>query len=192
MKKIILIVLLTTLLLIIGEVYSVFCCEDPETGQKKCYSTGQCCDDLWVPVCFWFDVWVEPTSRMFTVGESTTVNLYIHNVCPYPDNYDVTYDIIVGNPNLIKVDLTGFECVEDVGPKEIRVIYPRITILEKSATGSILFNATSEGNNTVYNNATLTVLQGDLPVSLPEFDYMGLFVIIFLIGILYFIYKKNL
>jgi len=192
MKKIILIVLLTTLLLIIGEVYSVFCCEDPETGQKKCYSTGQCCDDLWFPVCFWFDVWVEPKSRMFTVGESTTVNLYIHNVCPYPDNYDVTYEITAGNPNLIKVDLTGFEYVEDVGPKEIRVIYPRITILEKSATGSILFNATSEGNNTVYNNATLTVLQGDLPVSLPEFDYMGLFVIIFLIGILYFIYKKNL
>jgi hypothetical protein len=130
-------------------------------------------------------MWVEPRSAMFTVGKKTFVNLYIHNLCPYPDNFNLTY--INGNPNLIKVDITGFEHINDFNPKEIRVVYPSITLLEAHAIGTITFNATSEGNNTIQRNANLTVLSSDFPMSLPEFNSLSILGIIFLIGIVYFV-----
>jgi len=126
---------------------------------------------------------------MFTVGRKTNVNLYIHNLGLYPDNYNLTYNITSGNSALIKVDIAGFDYVKDVGPKEIRVVYPAITILESGATGNIFFNATSEGDNRKQNNATLTILPSDFPLSLPEFDFFSLFVIVVLSGIIY-VYNK--
>ena len=190
MKKIILLTLITILLLNIGEVQSAFCCKEEETSQKKCYSEGQCCDGIWYPACFWFDIWVEPRSMMFTVGKRTTVNLYIRNLCPYPDNYNLSYNITAPNSELIKVDLTGFEYVKDVGSEEIRVVYPRIIILEASASGDIIFNVTSEGNSTIQKNATLTVLPSDSPQSLPEFGFSGMVVMIILAVVVSSIFKK--
>ena len=190
MKKIILLILISIFLLNIGLVEAAFCCIDPETGQEKCFSEGQCCFDVWYPGCFWFDMWVEPSSTMFTVGKKTNVNLYIHDVCPYPDNYDLSYNIISPNPNLIKVDITGFEYIKDVNPNEIRVVYPGITILEASATGKILFNATSEGNSTIQNNATLTIYQSEFPMSLPEFEFSGIVLIVALTMVIFYLFKK--
>ena len=170
------------------------CCQEHPGGAEKCFTQGLCCgygdEQFWDPVsCFKFDMWVEPRSTMFTVGRKTNVNLYIHNLGIYPDNYNLTYNITSGNSALIKVDIAGFDYVKDVGPKEIRVVYPAITILESGATGNIFFNATSEGDNRKQNNATLTILPSDFPLSLPEFDFFSLFVIVVLSGIIY-VYNK--
>jgi len=191
MKKIILFVLMLTILLNIEKVNASFCCEDPQTGQEKCFSGGQCCNESWYFSCFHFDMWVEPTRGIFTVGKQTNVNLYIHNLCPYPDNYNLTFNITSGNPALIKVDIMGFDYIQDVGPGEIRMVYPSITMLESSATGQVFFNATSEGNSTVQKNATLTVLPSESPVSLPEFDIIGLVFIVLLVGIIYFLNRSE-
>jgi len=91
---------------------------------------------------------------------------------------------------LIKVDITGFEYIKDVNPNEIRVVYPGITILEASATGKILFNATSEGNSTIQNNATLTIYQSEFPMSLPEFEFSGIVLIVALTMVIFYLFKK--
>lgn len=176
-----------------GVVKAAFCCKDPDTGQDKCFSDGQCCDGTYDPfTCFKFEMWVEPKNAILTVGKRTNVNLYIHSLCPYPDNYNLTYNITSPNPALIQVDLNGFDYIKDVGRREIRVVYPSITILASGVTGTkIFFNATSEGNNTVQRNATLTLISSDLPLSLPEFDSLALLVIVFLVGIIYFVIRAK-
>jgi len=172
------------------------CCQEYPGGEKKCFTEGYCCyvgeeREFWNPIsCFDFMVWVEPTRSMFTVGSKTRINLYIKNL-GYADNYYVTHNITSDNPHLIQVDMTGVSPVNDVAYEETRIVYPRITVLESHTTGVVFFNVTSETNMNVSRNATLTILEGgDLPLSLPEFDFFGLIAIIFLASYLYFRKRK--
>jgi len=172
------------------------CCQEYPGGEKKCFTEGICCyigdpREFWNPVsCFDFMVWVEPTRSMFTVGKKTAVNLYIHNL-GYTDNYHITRNVTSDNPHLIQVDLTGVTPVYGIAFDETRIVYPRITVLESHTTGQVLFNVTSESNPGVFRNATLTVIESELTMSLPEFEIFGLFVIILLAGAIFYLYKKT-
>jgi len=172
------------------------CCQEYPGGEKKCFTEGICCyegietKEFWNPEsCQHFKVWVEPERGMFTVGSKNRINLYIKNL-GYADNYYVTYNVSAENPFLIQVDMTGASPVYGVAFEETRIVYPRITVLESHTSGEVFFNVTSEGSGmNISRNATLTIIESDLPLSLPEFDFFGLIGIIFLASFLY--YKKR-
>jgi hypothetical protein len=174
------------------------CCADPVTHQKKCYTSGICClqgmgNEYWdLDSCYNFKVWVEPASMMFTVGQQTPINLYIQNLAAYPDNFDINYLITNGSAALIQVDISGSTPVLNVNPMETKkVISPRITVLEQHATGTVLFNVSSQGDREIYKNATLRILQSDLPISLPEFDNLSLITMFILACIIYIVTLKK-
>ena len=170
------------------------CCQEYPGGEKKCFTEGMCCyigdpREFWDWACFNFRVWIEPTRGMFTVGSKNRINLYIKNL-GYADNYYVTYNVSAENPFLIQVDMTGASPVYGVAFQETRIVYPGITVLESHTSGEVFFNVTSEGSGmNISRNATLTIIESDLPLSLPEFDFFGLIGIIFLASFLY--YKKR-
>ncbi len=170
------------------------CCQEYAGGEEKCFTSGVCClegvEQYWdEESCFDFKFWVEPTSNMFTVGRETRINLYIENIGAFTDNYIITYNI-TPNPSLIQVDMSGVSTVNNVARGEIRVVYPMITVLATTATGNIFFNATSQGDQNIYRNATLTILPSDLPVSLPEFGFFGMVVMIILAVVVSLLFKK--
>jgi hypothetical protein len=144
-------------------------------------------NEYWADSCYNFKTWVEPGSMMFTVGQETPINLYIQNLAAYPDNFDITYKILPpANPNLIQVDISGITPVLNVNQMGgIVIIKPRITVLEQHATGTVLFNVTSQGDRDMYKNATLRILQSDLPISLPEFNNLGLITMFILVCTIY-------
>jgi len=175
--------------------YSPCCCQEYPGGEEKCFTQGFCCgsgyEQFWDPVsCFKFDFWVEPKSSMFTVGKKTSIILYIRNTGAYADNYNITYNITKGNPSLIQVDMSGVSPVENVDKGEIRKVYPTITVLATIVSGEIFFNATSLTDLNITRNATLTILPSDFPVSLPEFNFLGLICIMIFTTII--LMKKSL
>jgi hypothetical protein len=174
------------------------CCADPITHQKKCYTIGFCClegmgNEYWGNSCYNFKVWIEPSSMMFTVGQQTPINLYIQNLAAYPDNFDINYKVLPpANPFLIQVDISGSTPVLNVNPLETKkVTSPRITVMEIHANGNVLFNVTSQGDKKIYRNATLIVLQSDLPISLPEFNNFGLITMFILVCLIYIVKIKK-
>ena len=175
------------------------CCRDSNSGEKRCWNSGFCCkkdtpEEYWDQVgCYDFRVWVEPKSMIFTVGKKTRVNLYIENTAElgYPDSYDIDYIINSDNPALIHVDMSNILYPIELDSGEIKTLYPMITVLSKGGTGNVIFNVTSEGNSEVYRNASLNILQGNLPISLPEFSILNLFVIIVLAGVIFFYNSKH-
>jgi len=201
MKKIIFaIILFSTFIITIDSVLSACspltpcCCQEYPGGEEKCFTSGICCleglDQFWDPIsCFKFDFWVEPEHGIFKVGSETRINLYIKNTGAFADNYGINYNV-TDNPNLIKVNMAGASPVNDVVKGEIRVVYPRIIVLATTASGKVFFNATSLTDQNVTRNATLTVLPSDLPVSLPEFGFIQIFMIIILVAIV-FLNAKN-
>lgn len=196
-------ILLITFILTIGSVLSACtpanpcCCQEYRGGEYKCFASGVCClegvEQYWDPVsCFDFKFWVEPERSMFTVGSETRINLYIKNTGAFADNYNITHNITEGNPSLIIVDMFGVSPVNGVARGEIRVVYPRIILSEAHAWGKVFFNATSQGDQNIYRNATLTILpSSDLPVSLPEFGFQGMVLMMILSVVVYLIIKKQ-
>lgn len=173
------------------------CCQEFPYGEKKCFTEGTCCyiegyGEFWnQESCFNFKVWVEPVRGMFTVGSKTRINLYIKNL-GYTDNYYITYNITATNPYLIQVDMSGVTPVYGIAFDETRIVYPGVTVLESHTTGEVFFNVTSEGSGmNIYRNATLTIIESDLPLSLPEFDFFGLIGIIFLASAVFYLFTRN-
>jgi len=145
--------------------------------------------EFWDPEsCFKFNFWVEPKVSMFTVGIETPINLYIQNIGAYADDYVITANS--SNPFLFRVDMSGASSVSNVDIGVIRRVYPTITVMATGVSGWVFFNATSQGNKNITRNATLTILESNLPMSLPEFNFLGIVVIIILAGIVYSFFKK--
>lgn len=194
MKKIIYfsIVFFLSYLSLIGLGFSDCTPSNPCCCADKCYTSGVCCridqpDEYWAESCYRFKVWVEPESASFVVGHKTPINLYIENTGDYTDNYRITYNI--SNPNLALVDITGISEVKNVGPDEIRKINPRITVLSSLLQGNVYFNVTSDSG--FINYARLDIRESELPLSLPEFGFFGLIIMIIMAGIVYFLIKKK-
>ncbi len=200
MKKIIFsIILFLTFILTIDLVLSdctpltPCCCQEYPGGEFKCFTSGVCClegeEEYWdEESCFDFNFWVEPTASMFTVGRKTRINLYIHNTGAFTDNYIITSNTT--NPVLIQVDMFGVSPVNDVARGQIVQVFPRIIVLATTASGDVFFNATSQGDENIYRNATLTVLSSDLPVSLPEFGVLVMIMMINLAVVIFLLLKK--
>lgn len=171
-----------TSLIFIAPALSTFCCQTSSGSDVfQCYSSGYCCRigveengvlvEYWYSTgCFDFETWVEPNRMMFTVGRSTPINLYVHNLENYTDKYNISYNITSTNPELISVDLRGVTPTDSVGPGEIEKLYPRIIVLARYASGTIFFNVTSWGSNQMQRNASLIIQTSDVPISLKEFD----------------------
>jgi hypothetical protein len=184
-------------ILSMSSVLSAFCCNETPGQSRKCWTYGVCCkkgtpDEYWHPAgCFGLKVWVEPESRAFTVGKKTSINLYLKNEGTYPDNYEVDYAITEGNPALIQVDLSGASSAENMDPEEVRVLYPRITVISAQASGEVLFNVTSEADPNLYRIATFRVLESGMPKSLEEFDTVTFFLMSVLFVVIYFLKVKR-
>lgn len=149
------------------------CCKAPECSPEDCHR---------------FKFWVEPKSSMFTVGRETSINLYVQNIGFYGDDYVITANS--SNPPLFQVDMSGASSVNDVNVGEIRRVYPTITVMATGVAGQIFFNATSQGNQNITRNATLSIIESELPMSLPEFNFLGMVMIIILTGIIYYFFKQ--
>ena len=140
--------------------------------------------------CFNFNMWVEPKNTMLTVGKKTWINLYIQNTgkSGYSDEYNITYK--VDNPALIWVDMSTIMDTK-TAEGQIKKFWVGITILSRTASGEITFNATSVNDPRIYRIATLTIYQSEFPISLPEFDLLHMFEIFILAGIIYSFFKSN-
>jgi uncharacterized membrane protein len=125
---------------------------------------------------------------MFTVGRETSINLYIQNIGGNDDDYVITANS--SNPLLFQVDMSSASFVDDIKAGEIRRVYPTITVMATGVAGQIFFNTTSQGNENITRNATLTIIESELPMSLPEFNFLGMIVLIILTGIIYYFFKK--
>jgi len=189
MKKILFIPLM--FLLIISSANAAFCCRDSSTGQYKCWETGQCCFigtrfEYWTsgecePVECNFKVWVEGPN-LFTIGQKTKINLYIENMGPFPDSYTIDYD---AESPVVDVELLETD-VNNVTVDEIRTINPSILLLESHPEpNNVNFTIRSKFCPDEEKSAILYIESG-LPISLPEFNFIGLLFIISLAGLIFY------
>jgi len=168
------------------------CCQTASgSGQYRCYNSGICCrigtaQEYWDPVsCYRFTAWLEPHRAAFVVGQKTPINLYIENTGVYTDSYDITYT--VSDATLVLVDITGISSVKNVVPEEVRLVNPMITVIRKDH-GTVDFIINSD-SGLPPQSVTLTILESELPMSLPEFGLYGMSGMIILAGIIYFLIK---
>lgn len=175
-----------------AESVGTFCCQlSPSTPQKKCWTSGICClqgttGEYWdLTGCRDFTVWVQPNRIMFPIGTRNFVILYVENKGGYTDNYTVNYEKKPNDPNII-VDLTGVTPTDNVASGEIIRLYPGITVLTTITDGYVTFMVNSNNEPTMQRNATLNIMESDFPLSLPEFDLLGLIEILILVGLVYF------
>jgi len=177
-------------------VFPVFCC-GPPSGQRRCYSTGECClektdDEYYDPIsCRNFNVWVKPERMMFTLAAKIPINLYVENKGTYTDSYIVSYEKNPDTPNII-VDLTGVTPTGSVAPREIKKLYPRIAVLSSITDGNVTFMVNSTQDPTLQKIASLHIIESDYPVNLHEFNLLGLMEILFLAGFVYLLFAKRI
>ena len=184
MKRIIIVILFS--LLLINITYASYCCQDPDTYQDKCYSDddGECCGGIWYSSCYDFEIEVSGTN-IFTIGQKTPVTIYIENTGAYSDT--LTISALSSNPSIILVDMTGADIVT-VHPGQTKKVYPRITVLAPNP-GSVTFTADSPQAGSKF--AVLTILESDSYYSLPEFSNWWFASLILLVGIIYFISRQR-
>jgi len=191
MRKIIIIAFVT--LLMINCVNSdVFCCEDPDTDQDKCWITGDCCGDEWYSSCYNFEIDVVGTS-IFRVGQKTPVVLYIKNTGYYSDSYIITNppEIESETPHLIQIDMTDATQVTDVPGGQTKRVYPKITIFSSNVVGYINFTATSP--NVGSKSRKLYISGSDNYLSLPEFSSISFMELMIMSWIVYyFLIRKEI
>ncbi len=175
----------------------VICCQTALGEQKRCWGTGVCCNkgtelEYWSPnSCYNFTMWTS-VSQVFRVGQKTHIALYLQNTGGYVDSYDIDYELLdCENPSLVILDTSGISPITNVYPNEKRVVYPRITILATNVYGVINFTGISQGDNTIQRSATLTILQSDYPVSLPEFENQLILLILISSSIVIIFHSKN-
>ncbi len=151
---------------------------DPDSSCSNYqYCNNVCrCRDL-------FNVWVEPNQMLFTIARETPVNLYIKNTGEDDETYSI--EAKPSNPAVIEVDISSSIVSVDEGTTEL--VRPLVTVLATTTSGEIVFNITAPGHPGKYRTATLSILEG-LPISLFEFNILGLIIIIILAGIVYFIF----
>jgi hypothetical protein len=129
---------------------------------------------------------------MFTIGRNTPINLYIKNIGEYNDMYNVSYWLENINPALISIDLSAVTPTDETGSDQTNKLVPIITVLSTSVSGNVHFNITSWGNPKIQRNASLSVAQSNLPISLEEFSFPTFLIFIILIGFLYYFFITKL
>ena len=192
MRRIFLFIILF-LMITTSSVYSAFCCKDPSTGQDKCYATGdgECCGGYWYLSCYNVEINVA-SSGIFRVGQKTQVIVYIKNTGYYTDSYTLSYSINSPFSSQILVDMTGATQISNLTPGEIKRVYPRITILSSLVTGTITFTVQSQSKPSLQRSATLTILESDAYLSLPEFSTIFLIQLTLFVGVVYcFLTRKQ-
>ena len=192
MKKLILITFLFSLL-ILNNANAGFCCNDLNTGQKKCWNNGECCGTpgYWYESCYNFEIEVKGTN-VFRVGQKTPIVLNIKNTGLWSDSYTITDppEIDSENPNLILVDMAGQTEIINVSYGQTKLVYPKITVLTNTITGIITFTGTSV--NAGSKSADFNILDSDNYLSLPEFSSIIFIELIILSGaVYYFLIKKS-
>jgi len=185
MRRIIFIIFFLIVFLSFSKVQA-FCCKDLATDQSKCYTMGECCNGYWYPSCYRFKVWLEPKRAAFVTGQKTPINLYIKNTGVYTDNYRISYTI---NPSSLALVEISDSFVNSVGAGEVRLIQPMITVRAATSTGYVDFNVTSVKAGEIIE--TLTILESELPLSLPEFGFFDMICLIIFSGIIYFLLKQE-
>lgn len=171
------------------------CCQTyPESGQKRCYNSGVCCDvgspdEFWDPeTCYNFNLTVS-RPKVFRVGQETPITLYLKNTGAYTDNYYLSNTTSSPNPQLIILEFSVDE-VSDVAPGETRLLNPKITCLSATATGDINFTARSESYPLRERSALFSIIECGLPLSLPEFNDILILAIILSSTLIYYFKKK--
>jgi len=142
-----------------------YCCKC--TNETKCN-----CD---------FKIWIE-NPRLFTIGNKIPVKLFIQNLCNPIDTYNIAIE--KENSPILNVELDDNQ-IKDIIPREIRVTYPRILVLESHYAGDINFTVTSTSCN-ITKKVTLTLTDSGLPLNLPEFNFVSLLIIISLAGLIFY------
>jgi hypothetical protein len=149
-------------------------------------------DEYWDETgCRDFKVWVEPKRIMLTLGTKTSVILYVKNTGTYTDSYHVDYEINPLGSTTIYIDLTAIPDEFTVGPGATQTLYPMITVLTTTDQWDVTFNVTSLGDPNMYRTASLTIMQSDYPLSLPEFGIFGLMEILILVATIYSINRMR-
>ena len=170
------------------------CCQTyADSGQKRCYDSGICCDisttnEFWNEIsCYNFLVSIS-SPGIFRVGQKTPVSVVITNNGAYTDSYTITYQVSSLNPSLILVDTIGATSLNGIAKLESVSAQPKVTILSTLASGNILVNVTSVVDARFSKIATIQIIEGDLPLSLPEFNSLAILLLLGIAGVVY--YKK--
>jgi len=191
-------VLFFSFFMLVNPIFSACTRSNPCCCENKCWVSGVCCkkgtpNEHWDSIgCYDFETWVEPNKMMFTIGRRTPINLYVKNTAEYDDIYNVSYWLENINPALISIDLSTVTPTDEIGMDQTDKLVPIVTVLSMSASGSIHFNITSWGNPNIQRNATLSVAQSNLPLSLEEFSFPMFLIFIILIGFLYYLFMAKL
>ncbi len=190
MKKILVLALLSILLVNLSFVVaqspscspsSPCCCKAPNTDQRRCYSDGVCCaigtsNEYWtLGSCYAFTLTVSGPST-FEVGKKTDIIVTIRNGGSYPDSYDLKYTLISDNPNLILVETNNAYSMS-VGIGQVNAVFPKVTLLSSNANGILMVNATPASDATKWKTANITIIEGYLPFSLPEFSNISIIIL---------------
>ncbi len=170
------------------------CCQTyQESGQRRCFNSGLCCDigttnEFWNPTsCYNFTIDVS-YSGFFRIGQKSPISVIITNLGAYTDSYSLTYQIDSINPQFILLETNGATQLNGVARLETAAVKPKVTILSTLASGNILVNITSMTDPRISKLVSILIIGGDLPYSLPEFNFLALIIILGAAGMIY--YKK--
>lgn len=165
------------------------CCKTPDTDQRRCYTEGVCCaigtqNEYWtIGSCYTFSLQVSGPSS-YIVGKKTDIVVMINNLGAYADNYDIAYTLFTDNPSLMSLDTTD-AITMSVSQNQIKGVFPKLTVFSVNANGMLMVNATSNGDPTQWRAANITITEGSLPLSLPEFSDFMIIILILLSGFAY-------
>lgn len=132
-----------------------------------------------------FRFWVEGPSS-FDVGEKIPITLYVQNLIGETTDYTIESKINSEKYHLIQVELDEPYIIEDVDKKEIRTGTASIIIFASDVEGTIRFTATSSVTGGS-NWDDITIGGSEMTISLPEFNFIGILILISLSSLIYFI-----
>jgi hypothetical protein len=127
-----------------------------------------------------FKIWAEGPST-FTIGKEEMVNVYIFNNGTKNDSYAIDFTkegIYQGGyvNHLIDVAMPSDQ-INFLGPNKTRDTFAVVTLLGPINSGYIQFNASSISDPSVKSSTNQVKLSTGYPVSLPEFGFIGVFVV---------------
>ena len=168
------------------------CCYTTQGGaQRRCYSTGVCCaigtpDEYWSSGSCYSATIIATGPGIYAIGQKTPITILITNNGAYADTYNLSYTIESSNPNLIILDITGATTLT-VGAGQTGNVVPTVTVLSTGVSGKIIVNVTSVSDPTQWRTANVTIIEGYLPFSLPEFSSVWIILIIVLSGFAFYL-----
>lgn len=119
----------------------------------------------------------------FTIGKTETVNIYVRNTDDL-DSYIIYYtkkaqDASLNEvSHLVDVKFTS-DKISSVETNESRSTFALVTLQAPIQSGNITFTVESESQPTLTKEASIAIITG-YPINLPEFEWIGLFIILIL------------